>query len=315
MRSPVALIIFNRPEETLRVFQAIARVKPKELFVIADGPRAGRQDDIESCAAAREVVENISWDCKVYKNYSENNLGCGLRPATGISWVFEQVEEAIILEDDCIPDPSFFRFCDDLIERYRNDMRIAMIGGRNNLVRDDWGPYSYHFTRIPNCWGWATWRRAWRFYQFSIPLWRELRDSEWLKDVLGDDKAIMHWRTRFDRAYLNDGDIDYWDHQWSFTCWSQNGLAVAPNINLVANIGFGDSATHTSSNKDFRAQIRSHRLSFPIRHPPYVTRDVIADRMRFQKLFRQRGKWYQRLYGKMRGLIAKAGRVYQSQHS
>lgn len=285
MKTPVALILFNRPQHTAQVFERIAAARPQQLFLIADGPRPGRPEDREKCAHARAVVERIDWDCDVQRAYADTNLGCGVRPASGIEWVFEHVEHCIILEDDCVPDPSFFPYCEALLDRFRDDERVMTISGRNHFTRRVDAPYSYHFTLFPNCWGWATWRRAWRLYDFNIPLWRELRPSGWLADVLREPQAVNYWAPLFDKAYEAGAALDYWDHQWSFTCWSQYALAIAPNVNLVQNLGFGADATHTRSTADYRAQAAAETMVLPLRHPPFVARDVQADRQRLEMLF------------------------------
>lgn len=285
MKTPIALVLFNRPQHTARVFERIAAARPQQLFLIADGPRADRPDDRENCARARAVVERIDWDCDVQRAFSDINLGCGVRPATGIQWVFEHVESSIILEDDCVPDASFFPYCEALLDRFQDDERVMTVSGRNHFTRNVDGPYSYHFTLFPNCWGWATWRRAWRLYDFNIPLWRELRHSEWLADVLREPQAVEYWAPLFDKACDAGPVLDYWDHQWSFTCWSQHGLSIAPNVNLVQNVGFGADATHTRSQTDYRAQAEAKSMALPLRHPPYVARDVRADRQRLELLF------------------------------
>ena len=172
LTKPVVLIIFNRPKLTEVVFQAIREAKPPKLFLVADGPRPNRPDDIPRCAAARKVVEKVDWDCEVLRNYADENMGCGCRPASGITWVFSQVEEAIILEDDCVPSPSFFPFCQELLDRYRTDERVMHIGGMNWQSGHRRSPFSYFFSKYPQCWGWATWRRAWAHYDFTMRYWR-----------------------------------------------------------------------------------------------------------------------------------------------
>jgi hypothetical protein len=275
LHAPVALIIFNRPATTERVFVEIAKAKPTKLFVIADGPRQERPEDVKQCAAARAIAERVDWDCEVLKNYSDVNLGCGKRPATGITWVFEHVDRAIILEDDCVPNPSFFRFCDELLEKYRDDERIMMVAGRNTVKRST--PYSYCFTYQHQNWGWATWRRAWAHFDMQIKLWPALRETSWLQDILEYSAAVELWRDIFDKAYAAEGQRDYWDYQWTFALWSQYGLAIRPGVNLVKNIGFGEGATHTRSRNDSRAKVASSEIPFPLIHPPHVTRDRETD--------------------------------------
>src|SRR3989344_7840291 len=162
LTTPVAFLLFNRPETTARVFAASARAKPPNLLVVADGPRANRPGEAELCAAARAVIEKVDWDCEVVTHFSEVNLGCKCRMSSGVDWVFQTVPEAILLEDDCLPHPSFFRFCEEMLEGYRNDERISMIGGTNFQKGRERSPDSYYFSRYTHIWGWASWRRAWQ---------------------------------------------------------------------------------------------------------------------------------------------------------
>lgn len=276
MSIPVALIIFNRPNLTERVFKEISKTRPSKLFIIADGPRIDYPEDIEKCAETRAVVEQVDWDCEVFKKYSDINLGCGHGPAGGISWVFEHVESAIILEDDCIPSTSFFRYCEELLAQYRDDDRVMMVSGRNHLgIRDV--ENSYYFNNIGSTWGWATWRRAWKYYDIKVRLWPILRETTWLEDILGDPRAVVHWSKIFEKAYKDGGDVDYWDYQWSFACWAQNGLAITPKVNLITNIGFGEIATHTTYALSPHRYTHIDEMEFPLQHPAYMARDKEAE--------------------------------------
>ena len=174
LTTPVAFLIFNRPDTTARVFEAIRQAKPPKLLVVADGPRPDRPDDVEKCKAARAIIDRVDWACEVLTNYSDLNLGCGKRPATGITWVFEQVEEAIIFEDDCLPHPSFFRFCEELLNYYRHDERIMVISGNNFQFGRNRTDDSYYFSRYNHIWGWASWRRAWEYFDYDLKLWPKI---------------------------------------------------------------------------------------------------------------------------------------------
>jgi hypothetical protein len=281
---PIAFIVFNRPDKTARVLAEIAKAKPGKLFVIADGPRTNYPDDVEKCSAVRKLINQVDWECEVLKNYSDVNLGCGLRPATGIRWVFEHVEEAIILEDDCVPHPTFFRFCKELLEKYRKDRRMMMIGGFN--IYEHCSPYSYSFSRIPVCaGGWATWRRAWQYWDRQMKLWPALRDTSWLFDILGDKRVVEEWQNIFTKAYSNSNTADYWDYQWAFACWAQSGLSILPTtVNLLSNIGFDEEATHTKLINDRRANLPTAEIIFPLQHPPYAVRDREADKACIERL-------------------------------
>jgi hypothetical protein len=263
---------------TARVLGAIRQVKPTQLLVVADGPRPNRPDDDEACAATRDMIERVDWDCRVIKHYSDVNLGCGRRPGTGITWAFEQVDEAIILEDDCVPHSTFFRFCGELLDRYRYDERVMHIAG--SIYRAEPIPtnHSYVFSQFNSAWGWATWRRAWRHFDASVRLWTQLRDTTWLADLVEDDFAVRYWSRVYETAYARDGEVSYWDHQWTFACWANSGLSIAPRVNLVSNIGCGPEGTHTLRADDPTANVAAAEMTFPLKHPPTVLQSREWDR-------------------------------------
>jgi len=277
MKTPVALIIFNRPDCASRVLDAIALAKPEKFLVIADGARADRPGEAEKCAATRAVIERVNWDCEVLTNYSEANLGCGLRPLTGINWVFERVEEAIILEDDCLPHPSFFPFCEELLGRYRDDERVMMVGGVNFLGEWKTPHQSYHFSLFGSSWGWASWRRAWRLNDYDMKLWPVVKEEGLLARLFPDPSDRRYWEGVFQSVY--DRQIPgVWDYQWLLACWINSGFRLFPEVNLISNIGYRDDATHTFGDSPF-ANMRTAEISFPLRHPPFVMRSVEADRL------------------------------------
>lgn len=271
---PVALFIFNRPELTHRVLDAVAVARPAQLLVVADGPRPDHPDDGDLVRAARSALDRVDWPCEVQTCFSDVNLGCGRRIASGLDWVFDQVEEAIILEDDCLPNPSFFGFCEELLGRYREDERVFMISGSNVLEPDPFVRNSYCFSRGYQIWGWATWRRAWRHYDYDMRAWPQLRDSGWLAEHLRSVAGAEAARVLFDMTF--DGRIQQWDFQWVLAGWLQNALAVVPGVNLVANIGYGQAATHLTDAGDRLAQLPAQAMSFPLRHPPEV--EVLEER-------------------------------------
>mgnify|MGYP001191848997 CR=1 FL=1 len=280
MRAPVLLIIFNRPDTTRLVLEALAQVKPPRLFVFGDGPRADRPDDKAKCTAARAVIKRlVTWDCELVEYYSEANLGCGRGPATAISWVFEQVDRAIILEDDCLPHPTFFPFCDALLETYADDTRVMHIAGQNLLGGARQTSDSYFFSNYCVSWGWATWKRAWRHHDLTVRNWPALRDTSWLEGILGHPDVVAFYKKAFAEAYSRQGDIHYWDYQWAFACWSQKGLSILPTVNVVFNIGFGHpDATHTTKASIPGAATSAEEMVFPLRHPSCVRRNQEADR-------------------------------------
>jgi len=277
---PVVFIVFNRPDLTERVFEAIARAKPKKLLIIADGPRL--PEEIERCQKARAVIEKIDWECKVLKNYSELNLGCGRRVSTGLDWVFSQVDEAIILEDDCLPAPSFFHFCQTLLERYKHDERIMHISGDNFQFGQSKTDYSYYFSKYAHNWGWATWQRAWKHFDFDMLTWPEFKKKNMMGFVCEDSYEQDYWTMIYDRSF--EGAINAWAHRWQYACWYQNGLSVLPNSNLVSNIGFRSDATHTTMKGSPIAELPTEDI-WETRHPPFVVRLADADAYTFDYVF------------------------------
>ena len=273
METPIVLIIFKRPDTTEQVFNAIREIKPSKLLVIADGPRNSRPGEAEKCLAARAIIEQVDWDCEVLKNYSDINLGCGLRVSSGLDWVFKQVEEAIILEDDCVPHSTFFPFCEELLEKYRNDNRISSISAQR-LYNVQSTTDSYYFSRYPHVWGWATWKRAWQQYDFSLKVWPEIKEKSLLSQILLDSNAASSWEEILQAAY--DNHINIWDYQWTLSCWLQNSLSIHPRANLVTNIGFGLDATHTSENSMFEF-LPITAMPFPLQHPAFMIRDIQSD--------------------------------------
>ncbi len=287
MKTPVAFIIFKRPNTTERVFEAIRQAKTPKLFVIADGPRIDHPGEAEKCEATRAIIERIDWDCEVIKNYSDTNLGCAKRVSSGLDWVFSNIEEAIVLEDDCVPHPTFFQFCEELLEKYRYDTRIASISGANFQLGRRRTPYSYYFSIHNHCWGWASWRRAWQQFDITMKLWKEIQSQGFLNDLLIDFKAVKYWEKRFQEIYDNPLDT-VWDYQWTFACWIQSSLGIIPNRNLISNIGFGVDSTHfTSTKKNPFGDMHTEKMEFPLKHPPFIIRDLKADSFTQKTVFKE----------------------------
>ena len=285
LATAVGFIIFNRPDTTARVFAEIARARPPRLLVVGDGARPDREGEAEKVAAARAVLAQVDWDCEVSTNFSEVNLGCNRRVSSGIDWIFEQVEEAIIVEDDCLPDPSFFRFCEEMLARYRDDQRIGMICGSNFQSGRRRGPASYYFSKYSIIWGWAGWRDRWsESYDVKMAAWPEVRDQGWLADMLGSRQEVRYWGNIFERVYR--GEIDTWDYQWFFSNWLQGRMNVVPAVNLISNLGYGADATHTTSAVSRVANLALAQLPFPLKHPPGVFRNQQADHITDQVFFR-----------------------------
>lgn len=268
LKTPVAFLVFNRPETTRRVFKAIRDAQPDRLLVIADGPRRDRPGEIEKCKLVRKIVQDVAWPCQLQTNFSAVNMGCRQRVISGLDWVFSIVEEAIILEDDCVPDPSFFPYCSEMLARFRHDSRIGMISGTNFVEKFCTSPYSYFFSHMFHIWGWATWRTSWARYDPNLKNWPAIKTDGVLSEVFDDRYAVEYLSKIFDQMYEGVGP-NTWDYQWLYTNLFENALSVVPRKNLITNIGFGPGATHTLDS-DSHQSLPSGTLDFPLKHPPAI---------------------------------------------
>lgn len=265
LNTPVIFIIFNRPDVTEITFREIARARPRTLFVIADAPRPDRPDEAARCAAARAVIDRVTWECDVRTLFAEEHRGCRHQVPAGLDWAFSQVEEAIILEDDCLPDPSFFRFCTELLGHYRDDPRVMAVSGSCFLAPRDRPADSYYFGSIPLVWGWATWRRAWQTYDRRMAGWDAFRTSAEFMRMFPSLSTRWHYRGQMDRTW--SGNVDTWDYQWVYSMWRQQGVALLPTRNLIRNLGLRADATHTRDHDPLLAP-PLESIEFPLRHPP-----------------------------------------------
>ena len=267
MNTPVAFLIFNRPDTTAQVFAAIRQARPPKLLVVADGPRTGRPGEADLCAATRAIVDGVDWPCEVLKNFADQNMGCKQRIASGLDWVFREVEEAIILEDDCLPHPDFFPFCEKMLQRYRDDERVMMIGGTNYLLDRLDIEESYCFSRYFAIWGWATWRRAWAKYDLAMDEWPRYKAAGTLKSFYPQRFMQRFVSNMFDGA--RTGRLATWDIQWFYSCLFSNALCIIPRVNLISNIGL--VGTHTSGDTRNNAFPVYGLPSDGMRHPATVS--------------------------------------------
>ncbi|MEO1670287.1 MAG: glycosyltransferase family 2 protein [Cyanobacteria bacterium J06631_2] len=266
LQTPVAFLIFNRPYNTQKVFEQIRQAKPPKLLVVADGHREERPGEAEKCAATRAVIDGVDWDCEILTNYAEVNLGCRDRVATGLDWVFTQVEEAIILEDDCLPDPSFFAFCEQLLKKYRHQPEVMAICGSNFMTKWKQRHQSYHFSYYFNCWGWATWRRAWEHYDVNVCDWQNSQVRAKIRAFIQDDRQYADFARVLERNYARK--LNTWDYAFAFACLKNQGLTITSAVNLVSNIGFGADATHTVSNSgNIVANLPRYPAILPLKQP------------------------------------------------
>lgn len=288
LTTPVAIIIFNRPDTTKKVFEEIRKAKPERLFVIADGPRQNVEDDIELCDLTREITKNIDWNCKVTRDYAIKNYGLRKRVAGGLTRMFESVDTAIILEDDCVPHQSFFPYCQELLERYREEKKVMMISGNNFFSELRQKECSYHFSSFNHIWGWATWKRAWHLYNDGMKDWNYLKGGDFLNNTLQNDDTVKYFRTIFQEVY--EDKINSWAYRWLYSMLKEDGLSIVPSKNLVTNIGFGSEATNTKSKLPRTGNITVEEIGFPLIHPPKTERDLEADMFETKILHRFRGR-------------------------
>lgn len=280
LKAPILFLVFNRPDVTKKVFMAIREVRPSRLYVAADGARDSKEGEKEKVEEVRKfIMNNVDWDCKIETLFRANNVGCGPGVKSAIDWFFENEESGIILEDDCLPKQSFFWYCEELLQRYKTDERIGMISGNNHAGYQP-GDCSYFFSKYKGCWGWATWKRAWKNMDMDMQ-WLKTSNRDCVIANMSYSKVSeKHWQNAI--QMIHDGVVSAWDWQWFFSLAAQNQLCIIPKHNLVANIGFGEDATHTLG-KPRDIFVQTEDVYFPLSHPSLIVSDVNHD-----KLYEQR---------------------------
>lgn len=280
MHIAVLFLIFNRPDTTIRVFETIRQAKPPRLYVAADGPRKDKIGEKEKCEEVRSIIKKVDWDCEVKTLFREDNLGCGKAVSQAITWFFDQEEEGIILEDDVLPHSDFFPYCEELLERYKNVEQVRFISGRNHFYGERVNNDSYFFSSINHVWGWAAWRRTWKLYDYDLKniSMRNFAKSLSYYGYCGETVNYWKWIYTLQKKHI----INTWDYQMTIALLHNNSLCIIPNSNLIENIGFGDSATHTTL---VDLNIQSYKASgiLPLQHPEIVALNVIGDAMDIQR--------------------------------
>jgi len=275
LSTPVLFIIFNQPETTQVVFDAIRKVQPEQLFVAADGPRLYKKGEHEKCEATRAIIKQVDWNCEVKTLFHKENLGCDKALFGAFDWFFKNVEEGIVLESDCLPHPDFWNYAAELLERYRYEETIKSIGGNNFQQGIQRGDGSYYYSAFLHIWGWATWRRAWEDYDYNVAKKTTVKEAfaicKWLYKK---EEAQKYWMTLF--KYIREGRPNMWDYRIAFSNWKKQGLSIVPNVNLVTNIGFHPDAIST---KDLNSPFANLPLNpiLPLKHPSLIERDITAD--------------------------------------
>lgn len=283
--TPILYIIFNRLDTVKQTFPRIKAQQPAQLFIAADGPRVNKLGEKEKCAEVREwVLSQIDWNCNVKTLFREENLGCGKGPAEAITWFFNNVEQGIILEDDCLTNNSFFPFCEELLNKYKKDYRVMQISGTNRLDIFQNDESDYLFTIYPSEWGWASWKRAWNLYDFNISKWQSIETQKIIKDIYYKPNWFSGM-TGILNTTINNPEVSWWDYQWGFCKNINNALTITPCTNLVSNIGFGDNATHTASKANPFMNLPTHEINFPLIHPSIIYRCIDFDTQILDKHF------------------------------
>jgi glycosyltransferase involved in cell wall biosynthesis len=274
-KTPIVLFVFNRPGCTQQIFSAISDLQPETLFIVADGPRENNITDEALCVETRNIFNQINWPCNVLKFYADKNIGCRNSIPNGLNFVFEHVDECIILEDDCLPQPTFFQFCEELLEKYRNEPQVMTIGGHRSDGPNEFNSESYFFSKYPSIWGWATWKDRWEKYDLNMTEWSDLRNSSWLNKIFDSDNEIKYWHRMFDKM---QNELDTWDYALVFSCWLNKCISIRPKVNMIENIGFDNDATHTKSIQQAPPFASPSNINFPLVHPKHIRVDEIAEK-------------------------------------
>ena len=282
-QTPVLLIIFNRWDTALQVVSVLKKAEMKNLYIYCDGPRKEILEESNTLITAQnKILEAIDWPCEIKTNFRQENEGPRLAIGKAINWLFENEEFGIILEHDCVPAISFFSFCSRLLNYYKEDERIWHISGDNFQFGKIRGEGTYYFSKLNHIWGFATWKRAWKYYDVDMKNYESFKKQKIIRNILNDERSIKIWEDIFEKAYHQQ--IVTWDYQWTFAMWSNNGLAILPNVNLVSNVGFGSLALNTTNPNHLLAYMQTSEIK-DIIHPTFVLADKEADKFAINAVF------------------------------
>jgi hypothetical protein len=296
-KAPVLLIVFNRPESTEKVFSVIRNARPSKLYISADAPRPGNIEDEKKCSLVKKIIQKVDWNCKVFYRFSEVNQGCGPGPYNAISWALEGEDRVIILEDDCIPALSFFDYCSELLERYKNDTRIWIISGNQYNEEAVETPHSYFFSRYGHSQGWATWKRCWSTLDINMEKWPLIKQQDIFKAVFPSREETLFFKKIYDHAFSNISLNNHsWDIQFSFFLRSNNALSIVPKKNLVSNIGY--LGTHSSRKLWFHDSEVDESYSIKS-HPDFILPDVNYDKYHFKHHWKRKSSLFYRIKNKI----------------
>jgi hypothetical protein len=298
--TPIAFVIFNRPSVTRRVLHAIREVRPSMMYVVCDGARAGRPGEDLAVMQARAVLNEVDWPCEVRTDFSDINLGCKRRVSSGLNWVFANCEEAIVLEDDCVPDPTFFQFCQDMLNRYRHDELVFSVAGSNFQGGQSRTNEGYYFSKYFHCWGWATWRRAWKTVDLDLKRWKQFVDAGGLAEVCDASNEERYWGQVL--AAQTRGEVDSWAYSCLASSWMNRMLNIIPDVNLVRNIGFDSQATHTTNAPAWIPNTTAQLNRWG--YPAFTVRNKAADIFTFKNVYARPNK-FRRWKNKIQKQIAR----------
>ncbi|MBL6448119.1 nucleotide-diphospho-sugar transferase [Fulvivirga sp. 29W222] len=310
LQVPVLFLVFNRPDVTRQVFEAIRLAKPRQLFIAADGPRKDKVGESEKCRMVREIATNVDWECEVSTLFREENQGCGEAVSEAITWFFMHVEEGIILEDDCLPAQDFFQFCAEMLAYYRHDTRVMQIGG-NNLLPEQYRDYeySYFFSNHNYIWGWATWKRAWDLFSYKMEYYEKVGRKKYHDKYFQSLDEQDYFQYAFDRTYTGIEYPTSWDYQWQYARMLNAGFTAVPSKNLVVNLGYGDDATHTVNSNSVISSLKLEQMDLPLKHPEFVMVDRLRDSEIFKSLCTTRwSRTKQRIKRVMPKALLKSGK-------
>lgn len=284
LNTAVLFLVFNRLDTTKQVFEKIRQAKPPRLYIAADGARESHENDSAKVEAVRNyLTNNIDWKCEVKTLFRDKNLGCKIAVSSAITWFFENEEMGIILEDDCLPSQSFFWYCEELLNKYKTDLRVWHISGDNFQNGISRGDGDYYFSKFSHVWGWASWADRWKNYDVEMNGFSIFKEGKYIENIFEQKSAQIYWTNVF--TNISKGEIDTWDYQWVYTVLSNSGFSILPNKNLISNIGFGNAATHTSSLESEFSKIQNEELTNPLRAPSLMMINRLADDLTTSKMF------------------------------
>lgn len=282
MKAPILFLTYQRFNTAERVFSAIQKARPPRLYFASNAPKSSNNEEVAKVRRVRSLLDRVDWPCEVKVRFLEKHLPVKQSVSSSLDWFFEHEEQGIILEDDCLPHPDFFTFCENLLDRYATDERVWVITGDNFQKGVKRGEASYYFSRYNHVWGWASWRRAWQKSDMHMRFWPKWKNSAAWKKFWRDPVERRYWEIILDRMYR--GKFTTWDYPWTASVWYYGGLTATPNVNLVSNIGFGQDATHTDDKGHPLANMTANAIG-EVRHPTVVEQDVDADRFCFDHVF------------------------------